>query len=628
MSKKQKKMLIRIIVALVVFIACEIAEKLIHLNGVWDTVVKAAMFAVPYLMAGYDVLLKAIKNISKGHVFDENFLMAVATVGAYGTGEFGEAAAVMLFYQVGEWFQKYAVNRSRASITDLMNIMPEYANIEKDGQIVQVEPETVAIGDIIIVQPGEKVPLDGTVIEGETFVDTAALTGESVPRKLSVGDEVLSGVINQNGVIRVKVSKEFDDSTVSKILELVENASTRKAQYEQFITRFAKYYTPIVCFLALAVAIIPPIFVGEFGKWFHRALIFLVVSCPCALVISIPLSFFSGIGGASKAGILVKGSNYLELLGKAKIAVFDKTGTLTKGVFEVTDVKTANSYANGISEDDLLELAAYGEYYSNHPIAASIKAAYKGTVQIDHLDGYEEISGMGIKVLKDGKEVLVGNKKLLDSRKISMAGTKQPSKVGTVLFVAENGAYKGCITIADEIKDGVKDAIASIKKCGIDNVVMLTGDKKEVADSVAKELGIDTVCAELMPGDKVDKVEQLLREKDEDSTLIFTGDGINDAPVLMRADVGIAMGAMGQDAAIEAADIVLIDDDPGKIAVAYAIARKTVRIVQQNIVFALAVKIIVMVLGALGFANMWAAVFADVGVAFLAIINATRALKP
>ena len=621
MSKKQKKMLIRIIVALVVFIACEIVEKLIHLNGVWDTVVKAAMFAVPYLMAGYDVLLKAIKNISKGHVFDENFLMAVATVGAYGTGEFGEAAAVMLFYQVGEWFQKYAVNRSRASITDLMNIMPEYANIEKDGQIVQVEPETVAIGDIIIVQPGEKVPLDGTVIEGETFVDTAALTGESVPRKLSVGDEVLSGVINQNGVIRVKVSKEFDDSTVSKILELVENASTRKAQYEQFITRFAKYYTPIVCFLALAVAIIPPIFVGEFGKWFHRALIFLVVSCPCALVISIPLSFFSG--GASKAGILVKGSNYLELLGKAKIAVFDKTGTLTKGVFKVVE-----TCADGISEDDLLELAAYGEYYSNHPIAASIKAAYKGTVQIDHLDGYEEISGMGIKVLKDGKEVLVGNKKLLDSRKISMAGAKQPSKVGTVLFVAENGAYKGCITIADEIKDGVKDAIASIKKCGIDNVVMLTGDKKEVADSVAKELGIDTVCAELMPGDKVDKVEQLLREKDEDSTLIFTGDGINDAPVLMRADVGIAMGAMGQDAAIEAADIVLIDDDPGKIAVAYAIARKTVRIVQQNIVFALAVKIIVMVLGALGFANMWAAVFADVGVAFLAIINATRALKP
>lgn len=623
MSKKQKKMLIRIIVALVVFIACEIVEKLIHLNGVWDTVVKAAMFAVPYLMAGYDVLLKAIKNISKGHVFDENFLMAVATVGAYGTGEFGEAAAVMLFYQVGEWFQKYAVNRSRASITGLMNIMPEYANIEKDGQIVQVEPETVAIGDIIIVQPGEKVPLDGTVIEGETFVDTAALTGESVPRKLSVGDEVLSGVINQNGVIRVKVSKEFDDSTVSKILELVENASTRKAQYEQFITRFAKYYTPIVCFLALAVAIIPPIFVGEFGKWFHRALIFLVVSCPCALVISIPLSFFSGIGGASKAGILVKGSNYLELLGKAKIAVFDKTGTLTKGVFKVVE-----TCADGISEDDLLELAAYGEYYSNHPIAASIKAAYKGTVQIDHLDGYEEISGMGIKVLKDGKEVLVGNKKLLDSRKISMAGAKQPSKVGTVLFVAENGAYKGCITIADEIKDGVKDAIASIKKCGIDNVVMLTGDKKEVADSVAKELGIDTVCAELMPGDKVDKVEQLLREKDEDSTLIFTGDGINDAPVLMRADVGIAMGAMGQDAAIEAADIVLIDDDPGKIAVAYAIARKTVRIVQQNIVFALAVKIIVMVLGALGFANMWAAVFADVGVAFLAIINATRALKP
>ena len=622
MSEKQKKVLGRIIATLILFVVLLVLDK----TGKFDDVNKWILFViylVPYIIIGYDIVFKAFRNISHGQVFDENFLMMIATFGAFGVGEYSEAVAVMLFYQVGELFQAYAVGKSRKSISDMMDICPEYANIEKDGQIVQVEPETVAIGDIIIVQPGEKVPLDGTVIEGETFVDTAALTGEAVPRKLSVGDEVLSGVINQNGVIRVKVSKEFDDSTVSKILELVENASTRKAQYEQFITRFAKYYTPIVCFLALAVAIIPPIFVGEFGKWFHRALIFLVVSCPCALVISIPLSFFSGIGGASKAGILVKGSNYLELLGKAKIAVFDKTGTLTKGVFKVVE-----TCANGISEDDLLELAAYGEYYSNHPIAASIKAAYKGTVQIDRLDGYEEISGMGIKVLKDGKEVLVGNKKLLDSRKISMAGAKQPSKVGTVLFVAENGAYKGCITIADEIKDGVKDAIASIKKCGIDNVVMLTGDKKEVADSVAKELGIDTVCAELMPGDKVDKVEQLLREKDEDSTLIFTGDGINDAPVLMRADVGIAMGAMGQDAAIEAADIVLIDDDPGKIAVAYAIARKTVRIVQQNIVFALAVKIIVMVLGALGFANMWAAVFADVGVAFLAIINATRALKP
>ena len=615
MTKKQKKVLIRIIIAAVLVIALQF----IPVKGY----VRFGLYMIPYFVIGYDILKKAGKGILNRQIFDENFLMAVATIGAIALGDYKEGTAVMLFYQIGELFQSYAVGKSRRNISDLMDIRPDYANVEKDGELEQVDPDEIEIGTVIVVQPGEKVPIDGVVVEGTSSLNTSALTGESVPREVSVDDEIISGCINMTGLLKIRTTKEFGESTVSKILELVENASTRKAQYEQFITRFAKYYTPIVCFLALAVAIIPPIFVGEFGKWFHRALIFLVVSCPCALVISIPLSFFSGIGGASKAGILVKGSNYLELLGKAKIAVFDKTGTLTKGVFKVVE-----TCANGISEDDLLELAAYGEYYSNHPIAASIKAAYKGTVQIDHLDGYEEISGMGIKVLKDGKEVLVGNKKLLDSRKISMAGAKQPSKVGTVLFVAENGAYKGCITIADEIKDGVKDAIASIKKCGIDNVVMLTGDKKEVADSVAKELGIDTVCAELMPGDKVDKVEQLLREKDEDSTLIFTGDGINDAPVLMRADVGIAMGAMGQDAAIEAADIVLIDDDPGKIAVAYAIARKTVRIVQQNIVFALAVKIIVMVLGALGFANMWAAVFADVGVAFLAIINATRALKP
>mgnify|MGYP001013098538 CR=1 FL=1 len=616
MNKKQKKVFTRIIVAAVLMVVLS----LLPIDG-W---LKFVLFMIPYLVIGHDILLKAWKGILNRQVFDENFLMAVATIGAILLGDYKEGVAVMLFYQIGELFQSYAVGKSRRNISELMDIRPDYANIEKeDGTLEQVDPDEVGIGSVIVVQPGEKVPIDGVIEEGRTSLNTSALTGESLPREAGVGDEVISGCINMSGVLKIRTTKEFGESTVSKILDMVENASSKKSRSENFISKFAKYYTPIVCFLALAVAIIPPIFVGEFGKWFHRALIFLVVSCPCALVISIPLSFFSGIGGASKAGILVKGSNYLELLGKAKIAVFDKTGTLTKGVFKVVE-----TCANGISEDDLLELAAYGEYYSNHPIAASIKAAYKGTVQIDRLDGYEEISGMGIKVLKDGKEVLVGNKKLLDSRKISMAGAKQPSKVGTVLFVAENGAYKGCITIADEIKDGVKDAIASIKKCGIDNVVMLTGDKKEVADSVAKELGIDTVCAELMPGDKVDKVEQLLREKDEDSTLIFTGDGINDAPVLMRADVGIAMGAMGQDAAIEAADIVLIDDDPGKIAVAYAIARKTVRIVQQNIVFALAVKIIVMVLGALGFANMWAAVFADVGVAFLAIINATRALKP
>lgn len=621
MNNKQKKTLIRIIAAFVIFLVCEVVEHIVKFPGIWDTLVKGIIFAVPYLIAGYDVLLKAIKNIAKGHVFDENFLMAVATVGAYGTGEFGEAAAVMLFYQIGEWFQRYAVNRSRNNITELMNIMPEYANIERDGQIVKVDPYEVSVGDIIIVQPGEKIPLDGEVVDGETFVDTAALTGESVPRKLAVGDEALSGCINQSGVIRIKVSREFDNSTVAKILELVENASTRKAEYEQFITRFAKYYTPIVCFAALAVALIPPIFLGNFWMWFHRALIFLVVSCPCALVISIPLSFFSGIGGASKAGILVKGSNYLELLGKAETIVFDKTGTLTKGVFKVVDIEPY-----GISEQELLTLAAYGEYYSNHPIAASVKSAYKQDVELSRLDGYKELSGMGISVMLDGKEVLVGNRKLLDTYKIDFTEVNS-TKTGTILYVASDGVYKGKITIADEIKDGVKQAIADIKACGMERVVILTGDKKEVAEQVAAELGIDTVYSELMPGDKVEQVERLLADKKEDSTLIFVGDGINDAPVLMRADVGIAMGAMGQDAAIEAADVVLIDDNPQKIAVAYGIAKKTVRIVKQNIVFALLVKVLVMVLGALGLAGMWAAVFADVGVAFLAILNATRALK-
>jgi len=621
MNNKQKKTLIRIVIAFVIFLICEVVEHIVKFPGIWDKLVKGIIFAVPYLIAGYDVLLKAVKNITKGHVFDENFLMAVATVGAYGTGEFGEAAAVMLFYQVGEWFQKYAVNRSRNNITELMNIMPEYANIERDGQLVKVEPYEVAVGDIIVVQPGEKIPLDGEVADGETFVDTAALTGESVPRKLAVGDEALSGCINQSGVIRIKVSREFDNSTVAKILELVENASTRKAEYEQFITRFAKYYTPIVCFAALAVAFIPPIFLGDFWMWFHRALIFLVVSCPCALVISIPLSFFSGIGGASKAGILVKGSNYLELLGKAETIVFDKTGTLTKGVFKVVEVEPS-----GISKQELIALAAYGEYYSNHPIAASIKAAYQHDIELSRLDGYQELSGMGIRVMLDGREILVGNRKLLDTRNIAVENEKS-SKVGTVLYVADDGVYKGRITIADEIKDGVRQAIADIKACGMERVVILSGDKKKVAEQVASELGIDTVYAELMPGDKVEQVERLLAEKKKNSTLIFVGDGINDAPVLMRADVGIAMGAMGQDAAIEAADVVLIDDNPQKIAVAYGIAKKTVSIVKQNIVFALFVKILVMVLGALGLAGMWAAVFADVGVAFLAILNATRALK-
>ncbi len=622
MSKEQKRMLARIIFAFVIFVICEIAERFINLNGRLDTIVKGIMFAIPYFMAGYDVLWKAVRNISHGHVFDENFLMAIATVGAYGTGEFGEAAAVMLFYQIGEWFQKYAVNKSRANITELMNIMPEYANIEKDGEIIQVEPDEVAVGDIIIVQPGEKIPLDGIVTEGETYVDSSALTGESVPLKLTAGDEALSGLINKNGVIRIKVSKEFDDSTVAKILDLVENASTRKADYEQFITRFAKYYTPIVCFLALAVAVIPTIFLGNFGEWFHRALIFLVVSCPCALVISIPLSFFGGIGGASKVGILIKGSNYLELLGQAKTAVFDKTGTLTKGVFKVTEICT-----NNINEDELLEIAAYGEYYSNHPIAVSVRSTYTENINMERLSDYEEISGKGIKVFLDNKEVIIGNARLMTENNISMEGCSMPEKPGTVLYISKDGIYKGAITISDEIKDGAKEAIAAIRKCGITNVVMLTGDKREAAESVADELGIDNVYSELMPADKVEKVEQLLSEKDEKDTLIFVGDGINDAPVLMRADIGIAMGAMGQDAAIEAADIVLIDDDPAKIATAYAIARKTIRIVRENIVFAIGVKILIMILGALGLAGMWAAVFADVGVAFIAIINAMRMLR-
>lgn len=621
MSKKLKKHLVRIVIAFAIFIVCEIVSHFIILPGMWDRIFKASLFAVPYLLAGYDVLLKALRNIIKGHVFDENFLMTVATIGAYGAGDFGEAAAVMLFYQIGEWFQKYAVNRSRNSITELMDIMPEYANIEKDGQLIQVDPYEVAVGDIIVVQPGEKIPLDGIVTEGETYVDTAALTGEAVPRKLSAGDEALSGCINQNGVIRIKVTSLFDNSTVAKILELVENASTRKAEYEQFITRFAKYYTPIVCFAAIAVALIPPLFLGGFGTWFHRALIFLVVSCPCALVISIPLSFFSGIGGASKAGILVKGSNYLELLGKADTIVFDKTGTLTKGVFNVVDIEP-----DGITKDELLVLAAYGEYYSNHPIAVSIKREYSGSIDISRLSDYKEISGMGISVLLDGKKILIGNIKLLNTNNIMVSG-EASKEAGTVLYISEAGLYRGRITIADEIKDGVHNAIADIKACGMSKLVMLTGDRADVANKVANELGITKVYSELMPGDKVDRVEELLADKKTDSSLIFVGDGINDAPVLMRADVGIAMGAMGQDAAIEAADIVLIDDNPQKIATAYKIARKTVGIVKQNIVFAISVKVIVMILGALGLAGMWAAVFADVGVAFLAIINATRVLK-
>lgn len=623
MSKKLKKTLIRILTAFALYIICLIINRLVKFTGIWDTLFGAFIFAIPYFVAGYDVLLKAIKNICKGQVFDENFLMCVATIGAYGTGEFNEAVAVMLFYQIGEWFQKFAVNRSRNNITDLMNIMPEFANIEKDGSIVQVDPYEVAIDDEIIVMAGEKIPLDGVVIDGETYVDTAALTGESVPRHVAVGDDVLSGCINQNGVIRIRVTKEFDNSTVAKILELVENASTRKAKYEQFITRFAKYYTPIVCFAALAVAIIPSLIVGNFWQWFHRALVFLVVSCPCALVISIPLSFFSGIGGASKTGILVKGSNYLELLAKAETIVFDKTGTLTKGVFQVVEVNPV-----GIDKDELLEITACAEIFSNHPIAHSIRQEWNGNQEKDRVSDYQEISGMGISVSVDGVPVLIGNRKLLEANNIKVSDADlKTEKTGTVLYVVYNGTYRGSIVIADEIKPGAALAIENIKKCGIKNTVMLTGDKREAAENVAKELGIDKVMSELLPADKVSHVEELLNNKASDSAVIFVGDGINDAPVLMRADIGIAMGALGQDAAIEAADIVLTDDNPAKIATACKIAHKTIKIVKQNIVFALGVKILVMVLGAFGLAGMWAAVFADVGVAFLAILNSTRALK-
>ena len=582
MSKKQKKMLIRIIVALVVFIACEITEKLIHLNGVWDTVVKAAMFAVPYLMAGYDVLLKAIKNISKGHVFDENFLMAVATVGAYGTGEFGEAAAVMLFYQVGEWFQKYAVNRSRASITDLMNIIPEYANIEKDGQIVQVEPETVAIGDIIIVQPGEKVPLDGTVIEGETFVDTAALTGESVPRKLSVGDEVLSGVINQNGVIRVKVSKEFDDSTVSKILELVENASTRKAQYEQFITRFAKYYTPIVCFLALAVAIIPPIFVGEFGKWFHRALIFLVVSCPCALVISIPLSFFSGIGGASKAGILVKGSNYLELLGKAKIAVFDKTGTLTKAKPTVVDVV---SFDNN-NPDEMLRIAACMEEHFPHSMAkAVVSAARKKHLAHEEMHSkVEYVVAHGISTTIEEHKAVIGSYHFVFEDEKCVIPEDGQEKFDSIpeeyshLYLAIDGRLAAVICIEDPLREEAKASVEALRAAGISKIVMMTGDSERTAAAIARRVGVDEYYSEVLPEDKANFIE---KEKAAGRRVIMVGDGINDSPALSAANVGIAISD-GAEIAREIADITVGADDLQELVVLKEISNALMKRIRRN----------------------------------------------
>ncbi|EXM38293.1 zinc ABC transporter ATPase [Ruminococcus albus SY3] len=614
MTKKQKNVLIRIIVAGVLLVTAA----LLPLEE--KSLLRLAAFLVPYFVIGYDVLWKAVRGIIHGQVFDENFLMCVATVGALFVGEYPEASAVMLFYQTGELFQSVAVGRSRKSISDLMDICPEYANVERDDQLEEVDPEEVELDSIIVIKPGEKIPLDGVIIEGSSSVDTAALTGESLPRSVKAGDEVISGCINQSGLLKVKVTKEYEDSTVTKILELVENSATKKAKSENFITRFARYYTPSVVIAAAVLAVLPPLILGGgWADWIHRALIFLVISCPCALVISVPLSFFGSIGGASKRGILVKGGNYLEALANAETVVFDKTGTLTKGSFEVTRIHT-----NSMNEDELLDLAAHAESYSDHPIAKSVCAKFGKEVDHGRITSDEEISGHGIRAVIDGREVFAGNKKLMEQQSVSVpeCGCR-----GTMVHVAADGGYAGHIVISDVVKETSAEAIKSLKENGVKQTVMLTGDAKSTAEEVANTLGLDKVYAELLPADKVDKVEELLKEKQEGSSLVFVGDGINDAPVLTRADVGIAMGSLGSDAAIEAADIVLMDDDPAKISLAMKIARKTVRIVRENIVFALGVKALVLVLGALGIANMWLAVFADVGVSVIAILNAMRTMK-
>ncbi len=625
MNKKQKKVLIRIIVAAVLMAALKIAAGYVELNDILLFV----LWMVPYLIIGYDILKKAWKGIRNRQVFDENFLMAVATVGAIALaltedGDYTEAIAVMLFYQIGELFQSIAVGKSRRNISELMDIRPDYANMEADGKLTQVDPDEVAIGSIIVVQPGEKVPIDGVIEEGNTTLNTSALTGESVPREAKAGDEVISGCVNMTGLLRIRTTKEFGESTVSKILDLVENSSSKKSRSENFISKFARYYTPAVCYSALALALIPPIVRMIMGMpagwetWIYRALTFLVISCPCALVISIPLSFFAGIGGASREGVLIKGSNYLETLAKTKYVVFDKTGTMTKGVFEVSGV-----YDNTIEKDELLELAALTESYSNHPISKSLKNAYKKEIDAARVCEVEEIGGHGVTAKVDGKTVAAGNAKLMKKLGISFT---ECDKTGTIVYVAADGAYAGAIVISDMIKPTAKAAIAALHKAGVARTIMLTGDSKAVADSVAKELGIDEVYSELLPADKVAKVEELLDGKGTKEKLAFVGDGINDAPVLGRSDIGIAMGALGSDAAIEAADIVLMDDDPLKIAKAIRISRKCLRIVYENIYFALGVKLICLVLGALGIANMWLAIFADVGVMVIAVINAIRAL--
>ena len=612
MTEKQKKMLGRIIAAFVLFVALLIAEHtgMLENVNVW----------IQFLIIGYDIVYKAVRNISHGQVFDENFLMMVATVGAFGVQEFSEAVAVMLFYQVGELFQSYAVGKSRQSISAMMDICPEYANIEQNGVLTQVDPDDVEVGDIIVIKPGERIPLDGVVIEGESLVDTAALTGESVPRSAKAGDEIISGCVNGSGTLKVKVTKEFDDSTVAKILELVENASSKKAKVENFITKFAKYYTPVVTIGAVVLALVPPLVLGGgFAEWIQRACIFLVISCPCALVISVPMGFFGGIGAASKVGVLVKGSNYLEAVAEMTTIVFDKTGTLTKGEFKVAQIQP-----QGMTETELLEIAALGEGYSTHPIANSIREAYGKTPDMKRTENANEIAGHGISITVDNKAVLIGNEKLM--KKEGIAYTPCQS-CGTVVYVACDGKFAGTLVISDTVKDGAKEAISAMKQVGVKKCVMLTGDRKEAAMEVAKELGIDEVHAELLPADKVAQVERLLREKPKKEKLAFVGDGINDAPVLTRADIGIAMGSMGSDAAIEAADVVLMDDDVRKIASIVRISRKTLLIVKQNIVFALGVKAIVLLLGAFGAANMWEAVFADVGVSVIAILNSMRALK-
>ena len=613
MSRKQKKTLVRILISGALFAGAFF----IPVEGIW----KLGVYLIPYFVIGWDVLWKAVRNISHGQVFDENFLMSIATIGAFCVGEYPEGVAVMLFYQVGELFQSYSVGRSRQSIAALMDIRPDYANLEKpDGSFEQVDPDEVNIGDIIIVKAGEKIPLDGVVVEGISSLNTSALTGESVPRGVKPGKEVISGCINQTGILNIQTTKEFGESTVAKILDLVENASDKKGRIENFITRFARYYTPVVVFAALALAILPPLITQQpFSTWIYRALTFLVISCPCALVISIPLSFFGGIGGASKIGVLVKGSNYLEALANTEVVVFDKTGTLTKGSFAVSEIHPV-----GMEEAQLLELAAYAEDYSNHPISLSIKNAYGQKIDNSRVSDVQEIAGHGVQAVIDGKTILAGNTKLMERAHIKYTPS---SAVGTVVYLACDGKYAGCIVIEDEIKADAPAAIKLLKSAGIRKTVMLTGDADAVGKKVAGQLHLDQVYTELLPADKVDRVESLLKQKSEKGMLAFVGDGINDAPVLARADVGIAMGGLGSDAAIEAADVVLMTDEPSKIAAVMKIARKTIRIANQNIVFALGVKFLVLILGALGYANMWAAVFADVGVSIIAILNAIRAMR-